>query len=350
MSSPANHADLEWCYDAVQGVSRTFALTVDVLDEPMSSEICLGYLLCRIPDTIEDARHIPPDAQVELLERYDAALSPNHSVTMSQFRQDAEKWITPRVEETNDWNLVANAPTVWETFTTCPESVQSAIRPPVQEMVGGMATFIDRYATDGGLRIKSLPELEEYCHYVAGTVGTLTTNLLTLDDVSNEIYKTLFETANAFGLFLQLVNISKDVFADYTEENNVYLPAEWLASEGVEQEAIVDSDNRDSVAVVVKRTASRAESYFEDAHTYLETMPLARGNTLAAWSIPYLLGLATLREINKRPIDALTESGIKISRDEVYSVIEAAQNTESSQLDELRERIVGSQFHREDEF
>ncbi|MFB6128786.1 MAG: squalene/phytoene synthase family protein [Halorhabdus sp.] len=58
--------DAEWCYEAVQGVSRTFALTVEALEEPMASQIGLGYLLCRIADTIEDAGHIPPEEQASL--------------------------------------------------------------------------------------------------------------------------------------------------------------------------------------------------------------------------------------------------------------------------------------------
>lgn len=349
MSSTAQHANLEWCHDTVQGVSRTFALTVDVLEEPMASEICLGYLLCRVADTVEDASHIPPDAQVELLERYRAALDPDRSVTVSQFRDDVDRWLPPEVERTDDWTLVANAPTVWETFATRAEAVRSAILPPVLEMVGGMATFVERYAADGGLRIGSPSELERYCHYAAGTVGTLTTNLVTLDGVPEETARRLYDTANSFGLFLQLVNVSKDVYADYTDENNVYLPADWLAAEGVAQDALVDPAHRDSVGTVVKRTAARAESYFDDAQTYLETMPLARGNTLAAWLIPYLLGLGTLREVNNRPTDALTETGIKVSRDEVFAVIEAARNADRSRLDELRERIGRGPLHLEHE-
>ncbi|MFC6757692.1 squalene/phytoene synthase family protein [Halomicroarcula sp. GCM10025894] len=51
--------DIEWCYDAVHRVSRTFSLTISELDEPMARDICVGYLLCRVADTIEDAGHIP---------------------------------------------------------------------------------------------------------------------------------------------------------------------------------------------------------------------------------------------------------------------------------------------------
>lgn len=66
-SATSPERDIDWYHEAVQGVSRTFALTVDVLEEPISSRICLGYLLCRVADTVEDAGHIPPETQVTLL-------------------------------------------------------------------------------------------------------------------------------------------------------------------------------------------------------------------------------------------------------------------------------------------
>ncbi|TQR22227.1 hypothetical protein C9J85_07570 [Haloferax sp. wsp5] len=44
--------DIEWCYDAVHRVSRTFSLTISELNEPMARDICLGYLLCRVADTL----------------------------------------------------------------------------------------------------------------------------------------------------------------------------------------------------------------------------------------------------------------------------------------------------------
>jgi len=78
-------ADLDWCHDAVQGVSRTFALTVDVLDEPMASYICVGYLVCRVADTVEDADHIPPVEQARLLREYDRVLDPDDPTGAAEF-------------------------------------------------------------------------------------------------------------------------------------------------------------------------------------------------------------------------------------------------------------------------
>mgnify|MGYP000344973550 CR=1 FL=1 len=330
--------DIEWCYEAVQGVSRTFALTVDALEEPMASQIGLGYLLCRVADTIEDAGHIPPDEQVSLLRTYDAGLDPDSAHTMLDFRAAVDPWL-PEPARSADWAVVARAPTVWATFAEQPADAQAAIVPPVREMVDGMADFLSRHAETGGLRLSDYAELEEYCHYAAGTVGTLITNLLTREDVSPDRSETLYDTAGSFARLLQLVNVAKDVHADFNEENNVYLPATWLAAEGVDQEHVLADRNAESVARVVERTATRARSYLDDAQTYLETMPLSQGNTLAAWSVPYLLSVGTLRELTERPGDALTESGVKVNREEVFAVMAVAADTDHDALGDLRTSI-----------
>ncbi len=338
--------DLPWCHEAVQGVSRTFALTVDVLEEPMASQICLGYLLCRVADTVEDAGHIPPEEQTAVLETYKLAIDPETDVGIERFRAEVDEWLPAPDERNDDWEVVAESPTVVATFNELDPEARDAIIPPVLEMVDGMAMFLDRHAAEGGLRIDDRDELEQYCYYAAGTVGNLITNLLTRGDVRDDRARQLRETAEEFGLLLQLVNVSKDVYDDYTEENNVYLPAEWLEAEGVDQEAVIDPENRESSARVVDRTAEYARSFLDDAQAYLETMPLSHGNTVEAWTVPYLLAVGTLRELGSRPEDALTETGVKISRQEVFAVMSVAGDAGRDSLAELRETIARTPYHR----
>lgn len=337
-------ADLAWCHEAVQGVSRTFALTVDVLEEPMASQICVGYLLCRVADTVEDAGHIPPEAQSDVLRTYRRAIDPDEDADIVEFRAAVDEWLP--AERDDDWTVVAEAPTIAATFEELDPEAQAAIVPPVLEMVDGMAMFVDRHADRGGLRIDDRDELEQYCYYAAGTVGTLITNLLARGDVADDRVSKLRDTAEEFGLLLQLVNVSKDVYDDYTEENNVYLPAEWLAAEGVDQESVVDPEHRDSAARVVGRTAEYARSFLDDAQAYLESMPLTHGNTMEAWTVPYLLAVGTLRELRSRPEDALTEAGVKVSRQEVFAVMAVAGDVSRESLAELRETIARTPYHR----
>ena len=342
-----DRADLQWCHDSVQGVSRTFALTVDVLEEPMSSYICLGYLVCRIADTVEDASHIPPAEQADLLRTYDAVLDPDDDTDAEAFVAAVDPYLPDDDAMTDDWAVVRDSPRVIDTFRSLPDDVQRAVVPPARELVVGMAEFVERYDDDGGLRIRTRGELREYCYYAAGTVGNLITNLVTRHDVAADRRQRLYDTAEEFGLLLQLVNISKDVYDDYTAEDNVYLPAEWLAAEGVPQEAVVDDAHTSGAASVVRRTAEFAGSFLDDAQVYLETVPLRDGNTLAAWAIPFLLAVGTLRELLARPEDALSSTGVKISRQEVLAVVAEMRDDGSREsLDDLRREVAAGPYHR----
>lgn len=341
------NAELAWCFRAVRGVSRTFAITIDVLEEPMKSAICVGYLLCRVPDTVEDAGHIPADEQVHLLETYDRALDPDNSTTVATFQREVEEWLPAPDQRNDDWEVVAEADRVFRAFESQPPAVQEAVRGPARELVTGMGMFVERYADRGGLRIQTPAELEEYCHYVAGTVGELITNLACRNGVESACDHKLYERAESFGRLLQLVNIAKDVHDDYHEENNVYLPASWLRSEGVAPEEVTHPKNEAGVAAVVRRTADRARSYLEDSQAYLEAVPLEGGNTLSAWAIPYLLAVGTLREVRERPQDAMREENIKISREEVHAVIGAfAGDPSRESVGEIREIIARKPYHQ----
>jgi farnesyl-diphosphate farnesyltransferase len=333
-------AELAWCHEAVQGVSRTFALTIELLEEPMSSHVCIGYLICRIPDTVEDAGHIPATEQAAILATYERALDPDEDTSIEAFLDRVDPWVPPPDERNDDWTVVAESAQVYTVYEALPADVREAIRPPAQELVQGMVQFVERYAEDGGLRLRTVEELEEYCHYVAGTVGSLVTNLVCRGPVDESVERRMRRTAESFGLLLQLVNVAKDVHDDYAEENNVYLPADWLAEEGVDQDAVGDPTNRSEVARAVRRTTDHARTFLDDAHSYLEAVPERHGNRLAAWAVPYLLAVGTLRELGSRPEDAVSNDGVKVSRAEVQAIVAATAGADHSTLDRLRDRVA----------
>ena len=333
-----HESDLAWCYDAVQDVSRTFAITIAELDEPMARDICVGYLVCRVADTIEDDDRIPPDEKATLLRAYRRALDTDAEADAAAFGTAASEWVP--ADPDADWEVVDNADRVLSTFRNLDADARERIRPPVRELVDGMAMFVDRYAEEGGLRIQTIDELEEYCWYAAGTVGTLVTNLVS-QDAAPDVADQLDENARAFSLLLQLVNVAKDVAVDYEEENNVYLPEEWLEEAGVSAADIGAGRSVDALASVVERVTDHATGYLDGAQAWLEAMPERRGNTLAAWAVPYLLAVGTIRELKARPKDVITEGGVKISREEVHAVIgQFATGADADDVGRLREQIA----------
>ncbi len=327
-----------WCHDAVQDVSRTFALTIDALEEPLATRICVGYLLCRVADTVEDATSIPPAEQAELLRTYDRVLDPGDATDVDEFRADVEPHLPAELDA--DWTVVAEADRVLRAFESLDADAQAAVRPTVREMTTGMASLVERYAEDGGLRIQSVEELEEYCWYVAGTVGELVTELLAVDAAREEA-ATMREHARSFALLLQLVNVAKDVRPDYHEENNVYLPASWLDEAGVDPDAVAAPSTADRVGGVVERVVDRARGYADGAQRWLEAMPTTSGNTLAAWTVPYRRAGGTMRELRDRPGDVVVDGDVKVSRAEVHAVLaRVTDDFDRSALGRLRERIA----------
>ncbi|MFB6137029.1 MAG: squalene/phytoene synthase family protein [Halobacteriaceae archaeon] len=341
MSLDRSADDVAWCYDAVQRVSRTFALTVSQLSEPMSRDICVGYLLCRVADTVEDATHVPPADQRRVLETYGRVLDPADPTKPDAFADAVAPWVPE--DHGADWAVVADAPRVLRVFEAMEPAPRRRIRGPVRELVDGMATFVDRYAEDGGLRLQTVEELEEYCWYVAGTVGVLVSDLLAVDGAGDG--ERLREHARPFSLLLQLVNVTRDVRRDYAAENNVYVPREYLETAGLDAEDIADPSNGEAFAPVVERLVDRATGYLDGAQAWLEVMPRVRGNTLSAWAIPFLLAVGTLRELDARPGEVVGGEPVKVSRAEVRAVVQRFEGDAEPDVAALRETIRRRPLH-----
>ncbi len=105
------------------------------------------------------------------------------------------------------------------------------------------------------------PELEKldlYCDRVAASVGRL--SVRAFGDASVHADK----VAYALGRALQLTNILRDVAED-ADRDRLYLPAEYLAAEGVPADPRAALDHP-ALPAVCRRVAALAEGYFRDAH------------------------------------------------------------------------------------
>ena len=64
-----SEADLAFQADMLQGVSRTFALTIPELPRPLDIIVGNAYLWCRVADTIEDEAGVDHGRRAGLLDR-----------------------------------------------------------------------------------------------------------------------------------------------------------------------------------------------------------------------------------------------------------------------------------------
>ena len=94
------------------------------------------------------------------------------------------------------------------------------------EMAEGMCIFLNRV-------INTQDDLNEYCYYVAGTVGLFLTNILKLkgSNITPEKFSRLKGNAVNFGLFLQKLNIIRDYMEDNDSKKRSFWPQKYFETE-----------------------------------------------------------------------------------------------------------------------
>jgi farnesyl-diphosphate farnesyltransferase len=299
-------------------VSRTFALGIKLLPPHLEPPVRLGYLLCRIADTVEDDLALPAPRRAELL---DAFLRCFESAEAA----DAFGAYASELTSSPDYlELVRTSGDVFLMYRKLNDASREILREWVEEMVHGMRRFVLEHPT--GIRIANVDEFKEYCYYVAGTVGHLLTDLWHAHSVfvGPRHYARLLENCEPFGEALQTVNILKDVAWDVEQENQIYIPADLLAAAGTSHDAILADGNRAATRKAMAPLLALANDDVERALLYIEQLPLNAVRIRLFCVLPILLAIATLRELEQTDAMLVPGGGVKITRSEVKALMIAA--------------------------
>lgn len=349
---------IEVYLDEIHGeVSRTFDAALQKLSGDLKRHVQIGYLMCRIPDTIEDSGHLSGQQKHDLLNKYREVLEAPDQKTVKEFvgevfEQLEENVERPEVgeygaltdrdnrhrigeigghsyasdEELSYWDLVKNTQLVTHAFQTFEPEVKEQITEAVDEMSQGMANYAKRAYENGnkGITIKDMDDLEDYCHYVAGTVGELLTDIFSHHrDMPNE----LEEHSEDFGQFLQTVNIIKDPVEDLEEESAKFIPEEAMpGSKGHEdlEQALVQG-NAHQLERPIDTLVDRAEKKGKSARNYIEMID---DSEISGYlEVPFLLAKATLRE-SKGEHQKIIDGDLSVEREEVFEIMTQAGETD----------------------
>ena len=247
-------------------VSRTFAINIRVLGGDLGEWVRTGYLLCRSADTLEDAWHVPADRS--RFSRFLAALEGDPAAARALAAEASSA--PPR----SDLELVAHLPRVLRLLASFPEPAREALIDGVRTLASGMGRYALR-AMDRGPDAAYLDdeaELDDYCWVVAGCVGVMLTRLYAIayraDDARQERRLGL---APVVGRALQLTNILLDWPSDL-RRGRCYLPASWLAEEGVRPADLVDRERRE-VSALASRLEAKALAALAGVPDYLDLIP-----------------------------------------------------------------------------
>ncbi len=316
-------------------VSRTFALGIRLLPRALEDPVTIGYLLCRIADTIEDDRRLLPARKLQLL---DQLLQCFHDADAAEhFAGDAGG----AGMSDSDRELINGSSIVFRAYRALDPAARAILTEWVAEMTRGMQHFVRTYPA--GIRIESVAEFRRYCYFVAGTVGHLLTDLWYAHSpfIRSRTYSKLLVNCEAFGEALQIVNILKDIPWDVEHENAVYIPRELLVAAGSGHESVLDPALRPRNRIALQGLLSLAEAGLDDALAYVSEIPPAAMRIRLFCVLPIVFAAATLRELNRSEQNLVSGGGVKITRSEVNALILAASTTTLSNttLRWLMERV-----------
>jgi len=306
-------------------VSRTFTLSIEGLPLNLQEAVRVAYLLCRIVDTIEDTPSFSWDQRIALYDCFDQTLTDDGYTT-----HHLEELFKRYLDNASDWekNLCHQSGAVFRIFRTLPFAQRQAIRPSVFEMSRGMRKYSERVTQDKALQLVDLEDLEQYCYYVAGTVGNLLTQLFldSLDPVKIEDQASLKSHAVNFGLGLQLVNIVKDVVEDY-KRGICFLPLKLAEENHLNLAGLLSEEQRTALRRVVKHLCQRARTHLDLAEAYTLQWPVPEGNAIRLFcTVPLALAFATLKEVENIGHDFHQQHAPKVSRATVVKIMMEANH------------------------
>ncbi len=286
-------------------VSRTFALTIPQLPEPLVLVVSNAYLLCRIADTIEDDPQLTSEQKTFFSNYFIDVVSGKESP--QQFAKQLAPLLSKQILQA-EYDLIQNTPLVIEITHSFNSNQQAQLIRCIRIMSNGMAQF-QRTASLNGL--KDIEELDQYCYVVAGVVGEMLAALFC--DYSQEIAKhqsELEKLAVSFGQGLQMTNILKDI-ADDKERGVCWLPRE-IFSEAIFDETTFNQN--------IKKLIKINCEHLQNAMDYICLIPKHETGIrkFCLWAVA--MAVLTLRKIAQQK-SFYTGKEVKISRRMVRMVI-----------------------------
>jgi farnesyl-diphosphate farnesyltransferase len=298
----------------LQGVSRTFALTIPELPPPLARVVANAYLLCRIADTIEDDKHLPFDEKRRLSERFIKVVAAQDSA--ESFAADLYPRLSPTATA-EEHDLIKNTAAVIRITHSFNSRQQAALERCIRIMADGMSRYQEENVRDG---LKDQEDMDNYCYFVAGVVGEMLTELFC--DYSAEIDRhrdELMALAVSFGQGLQMTNILKDIWDD-RKRGMCWLPRDVFMRFGSDLTAISSAGDDGQFQQALGHLIGVARSHLANALQYTLLIPKEEQGLrrFCLWAIG--MAILTLRKINT---NRAFQSGqeVKISRNSVKATI-----------------------------
>jgi len=271
--------DRDFCYAALNEVSRSFAIVIQQLPSELSDPVCVFYLVLRGLDSVEDDMTYPADKRLPLLRTF-----------FEKCEQDG--WKIEGVGDSDDYRvLLANFDKVIRLLKSLKPSYQEVIIDICRKMGNGMADYAER-------KVVTLNDYDDYCYYVAGLVGIGLSSLFSASGLESDELKEHKELANSMGLLLQKTNIARDYYEDLNLGRSFWPKQIWGKYTDRLEELSKKPESQESLACINEMVAD-ALQHVSNCVLYLNMIQDKQIFRFCA--IPQVMAMATLEKIYDNP-------------------------------------------------
>lgn len=291
--------------------SRTFAVGIRILPEPLRREVTVAYLLLRVSDYLEDNRELGDDEKVALLGKWQDVLGGDGE------RQALVGRLRGAREDTPDALVARHSATVLAGLDGLATRAKEILVRRVSESSAGMARWTER-----GSRFETEADLDDYMHEVAGRVGHLLTELFALRlPGTRNARERMMSLGREFGLALQTVNVIRGLHED-RDRGWVYVPAAFVPDARIHASELFEPENLDVAMAVLARLVSKADRHLAAARAYIRLIPRRYHRVRLFCLLPLFFAVRTLAISRANP-DVLSRE-TKMTRREVKAITRRA--------------------------
>jgi farnesyl-diphosphate farnesyltransferase len=292
----AESRDVKECYRYLALTSRSFVAVVQELNPELLMPICVFYLCLRGLDTIEDDMTLTIDDKEPLLRNFHTYIfDPTWNFDGSG-------------PDEKDRELLVQFDCVGREFHKLKDEYKVIIADITKQMGNGMADYV----VDGDLRgVKRIEDYEQYCHYVAGTVGEGLTRLFIEAKVADPSLLENPKFVESMGQFLQQTNIIRDVREDHDQERHFWPKEVWSKyADDFDQLLLSSPQNRQKALQCSSEMVLLALNKADDCLSYMAGV--REQSVFNFVAIPQSMAIATLELCFQNP--AIFDRNVKISK------------------------------------
>lgn len=272
-------ADMEFCYAALNKVSRSFAVVIQQLPPELRNSVCIFYLTLRGLDTVEDDMNFPLDKKLDLLLNFHKHCG-NEQLRLENIG-DSEHYR----------HLLQHYYKTARAFNSLDVKYQHVIADITRKMGEGMAHFAQN-------DLKTKADYDLYCHYVAGLVGYGLSGLFSASGYEDFRLKHQLEISNAMGLMLQKTNIVRDYNEDMLQGRIFWHEEVWKKYAANFEWFAQNSKNNLSLSCLNEMVCDSLQ-HLPECIAYLQL--LKNPAVFRFCAIPQVMAVATMAEVYNNP-------------------------------------------------